>query len=515
MTADQKKIDAIKVRVGKSFIMAKPELTDAGLAGYLAPNHLALKYCPALGWYSWDGSSAPTSFAGVWREVPREAVRQTVRTLLTMHLEALAEYQVWAHDTYCTMKACSAECGRAEYYTGALMKYSSARALSGLVEELSIRPEVLVNDPALFDAHPHLFNCGNGVVNLTDGTLQKADPEWLITKRAGANYVPGAVHADWTQALDALSPLAEETRNWFQRYMGSGCSGHTLADSLNVFLHGNGANGKSTVLGAVDTALGDYAGTVPDAALESGSNYERNVALLAFRGLRFALLEETSDDLRLSTTALKKLSSGNEINARVLSRGNVTFPASHTLAIATNHTPYVRESDKGTWRRLVLVPFSKDYTREPSFDSEIRERLIEGADGRAEAVLAWLVQGCCQWYASKRKLVPLPAELQNATNEWREDTDLLGQFIADRVDVTGAATDRWAKSALYEAFGEWCLTTGNKAPYSSQRGFNAALKNHEYIAQAGVEDIRGTGGVKQWAGLRSLGHSSVIVETAA
>lgn len=494
------------LKISRSWILNSYGVTDSEIARRYADFGPVLRFSPTLGWFHWGD--------GVWSEASKEKARQVVRLFLTDQLEYFEEAAKWVHKNMCDEDSCDSEHSQMDYYIGKLEKYEASRNMSGLMTELATQTKILVDDPALFDSYPHLLNTPNGVVDLRDGTLHPANPDWLMTRMTGAKYIPGATHADWTQALDALSELSEETNEWMQRYLGSGCSGHTLADSLNVFLHGNGANGKSTVIGGVDTALGNYAGIVPDAALQAGSGYEQAVAMLAFRGLRFALLEETTDDMRLATTAIKKLSSGNEVNARMLGKGNVTFPASHTLAIATNHTPYVREADKGTWRRLVLVPFAKDYTAEPTFDSEIRERLIEGADGRAEAVLAWLVAGCVEWYKSGRKLTPLPAELQNATNEWREDTDLLGQFINEALKVTGVSSDRTAKADMYTDFEFWCGFTGNKNPYSSQRGFNVAFKNHEYIARSEVCEGRGTAGIKQWAGVQSLGHSSVTTGSA-
>lgn len=505
----------IKAKLGQRWILNGHGVSDSEIARAAGDFKIELRNCPALGgWFHWTGG--PGHKSGAWEPVSKEMARSVVREWLTWQIEAAEAYQVWAHRKFCKKRkgTHATKCLLANAHAGALARYESAHGLSNVLTELASRPEILVDDAAAFDAHPYLLNTQNGVVDLRDGSLKPADQDLLLTRMTRAKYVPHAAHPDWTQALDALSGLNADTQQWLQQYLGSGASGHTLTDSLNVFLHGNGANGKSTVLGAIDTALGNYAGTVPDAALSATSAYEQKVAMLSFRGLRFALLEETSDDMRLATTAIKKLSSGNSISARVLGKGNVEFPASHTLAIATNHTPYVKETDKGTWRRLVLVPFAKDYTKEPAFDSDIRERLIEGDDGRAEAVLAWLVAGCIKWYGSKRLLTPLPAELQNATDGWRADSDLVGEFLRHEVSVTGEPDDRCSKADLYDQFKIWCELSNNENPYrSGQRGFNAAVKNHEY-ASGQLFEARGTGGVKQWGGVRSLGHSLVTTVNA-
>lgn len=497
-------IDAgVLVALAEGWILQGYGTTESEVARRLATGAALLRYCPTLGWFIWSNH--------VWERASADAARSRVRQEIRFHITAALGAAKIKHARCSKSGECSDDCQQMKSHAKAMRVYDSARALGSVLTEMRTHPEILVDDPALFDAHPHLLNCPNGVVDLRDGTLSEAKPDLLLTKMAGASYVPGATHEDWTQALDALSGLDTKTQAWLQRYLGSGASGHTLTDSLNVFLHGNGNNGKSTILGAIDSALGNYAGSVPDAVLATGSNHEQRIAMLSFRGLRFALMEETSEDMRLATTAIKKLSSGNSVSARVLNQGNIEFPASHTLVIATNHTPYVRESDKGTWRRLVLVPFTKDYTSGPEEHSDIRERMIDGEDGRAEAVLAWLVAGCAAWYESKRRLTPLPAQLSEATAEWRADSDLVGDFLSSQVTMTGDDSDRSNKGDLYAQFNGWCEMGMNKNPYGSQRGFNAAVKNHEFAAGQ-ISEQRGTAGVKQWGGVRSLSHSLVTVE---
>jgi putative DNA primase/helicase len=147
--------------------------------------------------------------------------------------------------------------------------------------------------------------------------MRPHDPDLMFTKVAEADYVPGASHQDWKQALDAVSP---DAREWLQIRMGQGLTAHPVPDDRLVVLKGSGSNGKTTIIDGVREALGpDYAVTVPDRVLLSRST-DHPTELMKLRGARLGLMDEFPELGHLNVKRLKDLLGTGEMTARYIAK---------------------------------------------------------------------------------------------------------------------------------------------------------------------------------------------------
>ncbi len=73
------------------------------------------------------------------------------------------------------------------------------------------------------------------------------------------------------------------------------------------------------------------------------------------------------------------------------------------------------------------------------FSRLLARDLRRGHDGRAEAVLAWAVQGAADWYAHDRKTPPAPVSVDAATEGWRQREDPLAGFLNQLEHSEGSA----------------------------------------------------------------------------
>ena len=391
---------------------------DATRAAELA-EHLRPEFCwtGALGWMNWDGRR--------WHEVPDPIVHEQTRQWVILR------YQETMEDSLATKpnsKSLDEPRSWLKYHTD-----SKIEALTKLTRG------ILCVDVAEFDAHAHLLNVQNGVVDLRTGKLNPHDPALHLTKVSPTPYVPGATHPDFDQALRALS---EDVRDWVQLRYGQAITGHTPPDDLLIFEQGGGENGKGALNGGIPRALGDYYLQVSHRALLADpSAIPTEVA--AFRDARFALLDELPDERRLDITRMKSLIGTTRIPARKLYKDAMSFAPSHTLFISCNTLPVIHETDRGTWRRPVLLRFPYRWLKpgekvvDPAIDRRgdpgLRPRLEAGGDGRAEAVLAWLVAGAMRWYAADKNMPELPKRIAEDTRAWRKRADLLLSYAGERL----------------------------------------------------------------------------------
>jgi putative DNA primase/helicase len=96
-----------------------------------------------------------------------------------------------------------------------------------------------------------------------------------------------------------------------------------------------------------------------------------------------------------------------------------------------------------------LIPFVVTIPEEER-DPELYRKL----EAELPGILAWAVQGCL---AYQRDGLRAPDKVRAATEEYRQESNPLGRFLAECCDTTGGTVSNKALSA---AFAAWCSDTG-------------------------------------------------------
>jgi putative DNA primase/helicase len=241
-----------------------------------------------------------------------------------------------------------------------------------------------------------------------------------------------------------------------------------VSEQIVPVFYGTGANGKSLILGALQGVLGeDYAmKAAPDLLMaKRGDSHPTERADLF--GKRLVCCIETEEGQRFNESLLKEMSGGDSIRARRMREDFWQFAPTHKLVVAVNHKPIVRGTDHGIWRRLRLVPFSVTIP-DAEQDKQLPAKLVDEYPG----ILAWAVQGCLNWH---RTGLRCPDAVKAATEEYRSEQDVLGEFIKEC--CTTSAGDSARASELFKAFQEY---TGSKISQTkfgkvlNERGFDRA-----------------------------------------
>lgn len=437
---------------------------DAHIAQTVADRALHGRYCWAsgLGWLGYhSGCWVPVSEANLSEKVRLDLISQQARE------------------------------ARARAKPERLKQLSSLLSASRIRAIATLARGILEVDATDFDQHPNLLNVGNGVVDLTTGHLQGHDPALLLTKTTAVPYIAGSTSSDWDTALRAVP---NEVADWLALRIGQAATGHPPPDDLLCLLQGGGSNGKTTLTGAIHTALGDHAVVVPERLLLSNPG-DHPTELMTLRGARFALIEETPEARHLSVKRLKDTVGTPVMTARLIRHDNVTWKATHSLFITTNYPPRIDETDHGTWRRLAMVRFRCTYGTAAEVaagkadhlgDPGLRERLRDGL--HLQAVLAWVVDGAQRWYAADRVMPAQPEVVAADTMAWRAESDLICGFIADHVAFDPSAHVMSAE--LFHTFGGWIAARGHR-PWSDQT-FTLRFGGHGIVQAEGVEKRRQT-----------------------
>lgn len=408
--------------------------TDLGNARRLVESHgHDLRWAPQFGsWLMWDGMR--------WAEdVTGEAHRRAKAVV----------------DGFYTEMATTISDERRKKLFGHWMRSQSSGRIDAMVQLARTEPGVPVTVAEL-DGDPWLFNTRSGAIDLRSSTLSVGERRHLVTKLAPVAHDPAATCPTWRWFVDWAMQGDAELVGFLQRAVGYSLTG-SVAEQCLFFLHGSGANGKSTFLNVVQRLAGDYA-LAAEADLLLATTHERHSTGIAdLVGRRLVVVQETDDGRRLAEATVKQLTGGDTIRARRMRQDNFEFRPTHKLWMAANHRPMVRGTDHGIWRRIRMVPFLNAVAPDAQ-DPALFDKLLVELPG----ILNWALEGCSQWRHGG--LRPPPAVL-NATQEYRTEQDHIGRFLDDCCelanDVCVSARD------LRAAYERWCEENGER-PWSAK-----------------------------------------------
>jgi P4 family phage/plasmid primase-like protien len=342
---------------------------------------------------------------------------------------------------------------------------------------------------AEFDADPMVLNVANGTLDLRTSELRPHRREDLLTKLVPIEYDPKAECALWDAFLWRITGGSAELYAYLQKLVGYLLTGLTTEQVLH-FLFGPGANGKSVFCEIVRRLLGEYAIVAsPELIMmRRHSGIPNDVARL--RGVRAALMNETSQGARFDEAKLKDLTGGDSLNARFLHQEFFDFKASHKLLIRGNHKPGITGQDEAIWRRLRLIPFTVQIPPEER-DPDLTEKLSRELPG----ILRWALEGCAQW--QNEGLTP-PDIVVGAVNAYREESDILGRFITECCDIRKAA--EVGSGALFKAYQTFCEQAGER--------WIPAKDLPDQMQRKGFEHKRGAQGKRLYLGIEMRSNAS-------
>lgn len=430
-------------------IRSEARLTETGNA-----ERLALLYGERLRyihqwkrWLEWDGSR--------WKADETEHVTQiAIRSARSMLREAAALMDSAQRDP--------------------LMKWAvkseSASNIDATLRIARSTPPLPVTARDL-DAHPLLLGVRNGVVDLETGELLSARPEWLITKQAPVEFDPAARAPTFERFLDETMCGRADLAAYIQRCVGYFLTGDTREQCFWIW-HGTGANGKSTLFNALLAFFGDEYSR--KSRMETWAEQRRTAGgpsedIAGLHGARLVVASETEQNRRLAESLIKELTGQDKVRARFLFKDSFEFVPQFKLVLVCNHKPIVDGNDPALWRRLRLVPFER-IVPDAEQDKTLRERLLAELPG----ILNWAIAGCLEW---QRNGLREPRAVLNAAEEYRKDSDIVSQFVAEECEA--AANAESLTRVLYSRYRDWVMDRGIKSPMT-EMSFSLALQERGY-----------------------------------
>lgn len=330
------------------------------------------------------------------------------------------------------------------------VKRRDTKYISATLKEA--RPMLEVEQRNL-DANEFLLNtpsCTYDLRHVLDLAIEH-NPEHLITKQTTVD--PSDEGMDiWKSALDTFFLSDDTLIDYVQRMVGLSSIGKVYVEAL-IIAYGEGRNGKSTFWNVIARVLGTYSGNISADMLTVGCRRNVKPELAEAKGKRMLIASELEEGMRLNTANVKQLCSTDEIYAEKKYKDPFSYTPTHTLVLYTNHLPKVGAIDKGTWRRLIVIPF--DATIEGNADiKNYADYLFEHAGG---AILSWVIEGAKRVIKDNYKITP-PQKVCDAIEHYKESNDWLSYFLSERCEIDSSYIEK--SGEVYNEYRIFCTQMG-------------------------------------------------------
>lgn len=445
-----------------SALIEKLHYTDLGNSEMMTALHGEnIKFCSSWKkWFVWDG----TKWAIDERKEIWQKATQTIKHMYKLGMKIR-------------------DLDKRSSFMSHVVKTESVNKIRAMIELASAHLEIAIS-PDELDNNPWLLNAKNGAIDLKTKKLRSHNKLNLITKIIPVVFDKEAQCNRWLQFLDEVIG-DKAVIDFIQLAIGWSLTG-IQQDHKFFILYGSGANGKSTFLNTILSLLGDYGIQTPTETLltKHGSSGNSN-DIARLKGARFVSAVEAQEGKSLNVTLIKQLTGGDPIAARFLYAEHFTFYPKFKLWLGTNHKPTIRENTHAIWRRICLIPFTKEIPSQEQ-DKELQEKLRSELPG----ILNWALEGCLMW---QRHGLPdhMPTLIDNATAAYRTEMDILSSFLDECCMLDPEAMI--GSSELYGAFSSWCKDTWDST--LTIRGFAFKLK------QQGFEKVKKRQG-SFWLGIK-------------
>ena len=452
-----------------AFNMQRRQMTEFGNAERMLDHYGdGLMYVPEIdGWFGWTGI--------YWQRVPG------------VHMEHLAKETIRALPD--EAKTIESDGERAEFFKFCAIS-QRAVMVRNMVSLAQSDPRIVVSMTDL-DRLTHLLGVGNGVVDLHTGKLLPPDQAYRVTTITAVDYDPEARAPLFERTVGDVFFGDADMIGFFQRLVGYSLLGKPDEDVLAI-PYGSGSNGKSTVLGAIRDALGEHAkmasaDTFLSSGVGGGNAGAAREDVLRLRGARFVYVSEPDEGSELREGLIKSMTGGEPLPARGLySKTTVEVAPTWVAFMPTNHRPIVKGDDHAIWRRLLPVPFTRNFDQDLTLtkDPDRAEKLTAEAAG----ILTWCVRGALAY--QKDGLQP-PGAVRKAREDYKSDMDLLGEWLDECCELGPSNVESNARLwASWEAFAK---ARGELRFIASAKSLGRRLQSKGFEVVRDTAGLRGRG----------------------
>ena len=339
-------------------------------------------------------------------------------------------------------------------YIKKITSYGQLRYRETLIKDARDKYYISQTD---LDKNLDLFNCQNGTYNLKTGEFLPHNPEDLLSKCSNVIYNPQVKSVLFERFIDDVMQGDEEKKVYLQTIFGYSLTAETNLETCWILYGATTRNGKSTLVETISYMLGNsrgYALSMQPQTLAQKQNKDSRQAsgdIARLDGCRFLNASEPPKRLLFDVALLKTLLGRDSITARHLFEREYEFFPHFKLFINTNFLPLIQDDSLFSSGRINVITFDKHFTPQEQ-DRELKDKLKSSEN--ISGIFNWCIDGLKLY---REKGAEPPDTVKAATNEYRQSSDKIGNFISECLMQTGFNS---SAGNVYKRYSAWCEENG-------------------------------------------------------
>lgn len=326
------------------------------------------------------------------------------------------------------------------------------------------------------DSNRNLLAFTNGVIDFETNTFRTGYPQDYITLCTNIPYIEKVNEEEMNLVISFMNKIfpIPELLEYVWNHLAGTLIGGNINQTFTIY-HGNGSNGKSILIDMMSCVLGDYKGGVPLSVITEkrpgigGTSSE----IMALKGLRYAVMQEPSKEVRINEGPFKELTGGDPITGRQLYCETQTIRIDADIACCTNSMFDMSGiNDDGSWRRMAKVDCvskfvdNENMVDENKFiflkDKQLKDKLPQLAEMFANKLVS---------IAFKTKGIVVACDyVKQSTLKYRHSQDHIASFVNENIISTGNEDDTVKKKDVWNEFKLW---------FQAEQGNSRMPKGHE------------------------------------
>lgn len=304
--------------------------------------------------------------------------------------------------------------------------------------------EISIND--------RYINFQNGMYDLVNKRLVNHSPQYFTTAQIHAEYIPNdelAVNRDVEKFLDDVTCRNFDRKTALLEIIGYCMTFKTDLQKAFFFYGPTAKNGKSTTIEMINKLIG-----------------KENVSHVTMKQLseRFSASDltdkllntetEVENDIIRNIELFKKVVTGDELAVEEKYKQRYTIIPYAKFIYGTNNLPKLENiNDEGYYRRLYILPFEKNITKDEEREFHKNKILNQEA-------INYLANIALQEYLKIKDLKSLKNEEEsnNIILIYRESNNSVEVFLQDEITIKKifSDTNKIINTAFYGQYVGWC-----------------------------------------------------------
>lgn len=305
--------------------------------------------------------------------------------------------------------------------------------------------------------------CKNCIVDVRDRKQYDYSKDFFIPTLLNCSYDPKIKKCEVVDKfMSRVCCGDKEVESLIYEMIGY-CLIPTSKFQKSFILFGDGSNGKSTLLDAIISLLGDY-----NVSSLSFKEINHNFKLAEITDKLANIGDDISDEYITDSSIFKKLVTGEEITVEKKHEQPYKIRNTATIIFATNNLPNMQDKSNGMVRRLCIIPFNAVISKDqPDFDPFIIDKLT--TDEAKSYILNKALLGLERVFVNQGFTIPKIVD-EVMEDYYREVNNVIRylDYIDDEKLIGKISKD------AYNDYAFWC-TNQNEQPYKLRR-FNTEIR---------------------------------------